>query len=93
MGRSRFQGQKTVATSETPVYPVSRAYSATQVELSQAGVKSVHGLVELLNGRLLREQRLPVTVGDYPTNKAKFRKILLRAHSLGLLSVDERESA
>jgi hypothetical protein len=32
----------------------------------------------LMNSRLLAESRFPITVGDFPTNKAKFSRLAKR---------------
>ncbi len=84
MVRMRDNRGKTVVTADVPVYP-SKGFVDSEDDVKAAGFKSLHDLVLQLNQKLIAEGGFPIAVGDYPTNKAKFTRIMQRARRIGLI--------
>ncbi|MBY3151396.1 hypothetical protein HFO56_03210 [Rhizobium laguerreae] len=60
-----------------PSYPI-RTYDATASEPAYFGVVSVREMVVRMNEKLRESNQFPISTGDYPTNKAKFARLVRR---------------
>jgi transposase len=76
--------QSTVQPSEreerkdaSPTYPL-KAYQATEEQLEELGVASVWEFVDLVNEHLKESGHRPLSVGDFPSNKNNFQRLVKR---------------
>ncbi|TLX16020.1 hypothetical protein [Rhizobium sp. MHM7A] len=66
-----------------PTYP-KREHPASDEELAAIGVSSVSELVQRVNDHLLSSNDFPISVGDFPSNKRLFDRLVARYERLGL---------